>query len=156
LVYNGLEDSTVGIPKHGHGEAFFQDLQRRVAALRGSAEGIFEFSFVPGVGHRPFFVTKPVALWLERQLDFPDWSEESIRAMEETHISAWAKEHGVEMDPLYSSEHREGGTRALGVGVPALSRQDLSVFSPPEWERQKAQFIHEAWLEKAKALIAPR
>jgi len=154
LVYNGLEDNTVHIPPNA--PEFFRDLQRRVAALRGSAEGVFDTGFVPGVGHRPFFVTKPVALWLERQLDFPNWTEESIQAMEETHIGAWAKENGVEMDKLYASEHREGGARALSTGVPALSRQDLSVFSPPEWERRKARMIHEEWLKQAKALIVPR
>ncbi len=156
LVFNGLEDNTVGILKHGHGEAFFQDLQRRVAALRGTTDGIFETGFVPGVGHRPFFVTRPVALWLERQLDLPNWAEESIRAMPETHIGRWARENAVELDPLYATEHREGGTRALGTGVPGLSRTDLSVFAPGEWEHRKAQLIHEMWLEKAKALIVPR
>ncbi len=154
LVYNGLEDSTVGIPADA--EAFFRDLQRRAAAVRGSAEGIFEFGLMPGVGHRPFFVTRPVALWLERQLDFPNWTEQGILAMEETHIGAWAEEHGVALDPLYASEHREGGVRALGAGAPALSREDLSVLRPAEWERRKAQFVHEAWLEKARALAGPR
>jgi dienelactone hydrolase len=154
LVYNGLEDTTVHIPANA--EEFFKDLQRRTAELRGTTERVFETGFVPGVGHRPFFVTKPVALWLERQLDFPNWTEQNLRAMPETPVSSWAKAHDVALDPLYATEHREGGTRALGTGVPALSRTDLSVFSPPEWERQKAQFIHEAWLEKAKALIVPR
>ncbi len=151
LVYNGLEDATVRIPPNA--PAFFRDLQRRVAALRGSPTGVFETGYLPGVGHRPFFVTRPVALWLERQLDFPNWSADSIATMGETHIGAWARENAVELDPLYSSEHREGGTRALGTGVPALPRQDLSVFAPRNWELAKARFIHEAWLEKAKAAL---
>ncbi|MBI3698056.1 MAG: acetylxylan esterase, partial [Acidobacteria bacterium] len=110
LVFNGREDGTVHIPKPA--EPFFEDLQRRVADLRGSTQGIFETGFVDGVGHRPFFVTKPVALWLERRLDFLNWTEESIQAMPETHISEWARRHGVELDPLYASEEREGGAMA--------------------------------------------
>ncbi|MEK7406549.1 MAG: prolyl oligopeptidase family serine peptidase [Acidobacteriota bacterium] len=149
LVINGLEDTTVQIPRFG--ELSFRDLQQRVAKLRGTAEGVFETQFVPGVGHRPFIVTRPVALWLERRLDLPNWTEESIRAMPETHISEWAGANRVEMDPLYATEHREGGTLALGTGVPGLSRSDLSVFSVEEWERRKERLVHQTWLREAKA-----
>jgi len=151
LVYNGLEDTTVAIPRHGR--PFFEDLQRRVAALKGSPQGIFETGFVPDVAHRPFFVTKPVVLWLEKHLDFPRWTAETIQAMPETHVSQWAAAHGVDMDRLYASEEREGGARALGADVPALSRDDLSVFSPKDWERRKGLFNHEAWLERARASL---
>ncbi len=154
LIINGSEDSTVGIPQHNHREAFFEDLQHRVAALRASSEGVFEFRFVPGAGHRPHFVTKQVALWLERHLDFPNWTPQQIEAMAETHISEWAKAGGVTMDRLYANEQREGGVMALGTGVPALTRDALSVFSPSQWEQWKAKLIHESWLERARALVA--
>ncbi len=152
LVFNGLEDTVVRIPAHR--EPFFEDLQRRTAQLRGGSRGIFETGFAPGVSHRPFFVTRPVALWLERQFDFPNWTEADINTMPETHVSEWAKAHGVEMDPGYSSEDREGGTRALGTGVPGLSRKDLSVFTAEESERQKDRMIYESWLKSAKAELA--
>lgn len=152
LIYNGLEDTTVQIPRHG--PPFFRDLQQRVAKLRGSAAGVFECDFVPGAGHRPYFVTRPVVEWLEKHLDFPNWTAESIAAMPETHISEWAREQDVEMDPLYSNEHREGGVRALGTGVPGLSREALSVFTAEQWERRKDRMIHEVWLREAKARIA--
>jgi dienelactone hydrolase len=152
LVYNGLEDTTVAIPQRG--EALFRDLRERVVKLRGDTAGVFETDFVPGAGHRPYFVTRPVALWLERQLDFPKWTQESIQAMPETHISEWALANGVEMDPLYSNEHREGGVRALGTEVPGLTREDLSVFSAEEWGRRRERLIYETWLRKAKALAA--
>jgi dienelactone hydrolase len=151
LVYNGREDATVGIPRHDHRERFFEDLQDRVTKLRGSRRGVFETGFVPAVGHRPHFVTRAVALWLEKQLDFPNWTGEHIRGMPETHIGAWARAHGVQLDPLYASEEREGGTPALGASIPALSRQDLSVFRAGEWQRQKGRMIHESWLDQARA-----
>jgi dienelactone hydrolase len=153
LVYNGLEDTVVAIPTHG--QDFFKDLQTRTARLRGSSEGVFETAFVPGASHRPYFVTRPVALWLERQLDFPNWTEQQIQGLPETHISQWAQANNVEMDRLYSNEQREGGTPALGAGVPALSRTDLSVFTPEEWEPQKDRLIYESWLKEARARLAP-
>jgi len=148
LIYNGLEDTVVAISKYG--EQSFRDLRERVAQLRGSAEGIFETGFEPGASHRPYFVTRPVALWLERHLDFPSWTEADIKSMADTHVSEWARANAVEMDTRYLSEDREGGTRALGTGVPGLSRDELSVFTRDEWTRQKTRLIHESWLQKAK------
>jgi dienelactone hydrolase len=147
LVFNGLEDTTVRIPANA--DAFFSNLQQRTTRLTPGGR-VFETGFVPGVGHRPFFVTRPVALWLERQLDFPAWTEETIRSMSETHISAWAQAQKVELDPLYATEHREGGTRALGEGVPGLSRDTLNVLSAAEWEREKTRLVHESWRQHAR------
>ena len=151
LVYNGLQDGTVSITTHGR--PFFDDLYRRTAELRGNSKGLFQYEFTEGA-HRPYFVTKPVARWLEGQLDFPNWTEADIAALPVTHISEWAQANGVELDRLYSSEDREGGTPALGTGIPALFRKDLSVFTPEQWEREKDRLIHESWLRQAKAAIA--
>ena len=75
--------------------------------------------------------------------------------MPTTHISEWAHANGVELDKLYASEDREGGAQAVGIGVPALSREDLSVFPPEQWETQKSQMIYEAWLKAARAQLSP-
>lgn len=152
LAYNGLRDTTVSITTHG--KPFFDDLHQRTEKLRGSAKGLFEYEFTEGA-HRPYFVTKPVARWLHRQLDFPNWTDTGIAAMPTTHISEWAKANGVELDRLYATEEREGGTPALGTGIPALSRQDLSVFTSEQWERQKDRLIYESWLKAARAQLSP-
>lgn len=151
LIYNGTEDTTVAIPTYG--EAHLRGVRERTAKLRESDQGLFETVFHPGTGHRPYFVTRPVAQWLERQLDFPNWTPAAIEALPETHIAEWAKRNAVPMDPLYSTEHREGGTRALGTNVPALNRDALCVFSAEEWTTRKASMIHESWLREAKARI---
>lgn len=149
LIYNGAEDSVVNIPAHG--PEFFAGLRRRVIALRGSDDRVFEYRLLEGASHRPLFVTRPAAEWLHRQLDFPRWS-----AVEgETHISEWAAAGGVEMDKLYATEHREGGTMAIGVGVPALSRTQLSVLTEEAWSRRQADFSHEQWLQKARRSPRP-
>jgi dienelactone hydrolase len=152
LVYNGTEDTTVRIPTIG--EAHLLDVRGRVAKLRESWSGLFELEFYPGTGHRPYFVTKPVARWLEAKLDFPNWTAAALNALPETHIAEWAKRNDVAMDPLYATEHREGGTLALGVNVPALPREALAVFPMDEWSMRKASMIHESWLREAKARIA--
>lgn len=151
LIYNGLEDTTVQIPPFG--EAGFTALRDRVRALRGTETNLFETGYVPGAGHRPWFVTKPVVRWLDRQIDLPAWSAAEIEALPDTHIGPWAQTRGVEMDRLYATEHREGGTRALGEGVPGVKREDLFVFSAAEWERRKATLVHEAWLQAARARL---
>jgi dienelactone hydrolase len=152
LVYNGLADTVVSIPDHA--EAFFADLRQRAERLRGSSAKLFDVGFLPDASHRPFFVTRPVALWLDRQLDLPAWSPADIEAMPETHIGPWAEARGVAIDRLYATEEREGGTRALGADVPAIDRNALFVFSPEEWERRKDRLIYESWVDRAKAAMA--
>src|SRR5262249_34025452 len=103
LIFNGLADSVVGIPRLGNVEAFFKDLQERTARLKGGREGLFDFQLVPDVSHRPLFVTRPAALWLHRHLAFPNWTDAAIRALPETHIGRWARANGVPLDPLYAA-----------------------------------------------------
>lgn len=156
LIVNGLADTVVGIPALGDVDRFFKDLQNRTARLKGDREGLFEFQLVPEVSHRPFFITRPVALWLDRHLDFPNWTEATIQSMPETHIIRWATAYSVSMDKLYASEDREGGTRALGEGIPALTRAQLSVFGEGDWEREKSTLIYESWVEAARARVKDR
>lgn len=150
LIYNGLGDSVVGIPRQG--EAFFIDLRDRTIGLRGSALGVFDTGFAAtNASHRPYFVTRPVVQWLERQLDFPKWTETSIGAMPEVKISVWAQKQGIALDKLYATEEREGGTMALDNSVPGYAREELSVFGQKEWETRRKDFILETWVEAGKA-----
>ena len=153
LIVNGTVDSVVGIPRHGHDAAFFKELQQRVTQLMGNGDRVFDYQFVPDISHRPFFVTRPVALWLDQQLDFPNWTPAVIGSLAETHISDWATARGVAIDPNYASEDREGGTRALGENVPALSREELSVFSQEQWERERDRFVYESWVAAARSQL---
>ena len=73
--------------------------------------------------------------------------------MPETHISEWAQQHNVSMDRLYATELREGGTRAVGTGIPAVARESLNALPLDQWERDKEQFVYETWINKAKELV---
>ena len=152
LVYNGLADEIVRHDPRGP-ETFFIDLQQRTAALCGKPNAVFQTGFEPGAGHRPWFVTKPVALWLERQLNFPNWTAQSIEHMPVTHVSEWARANHVDVDKAYATEIREGGARALGEGVPPLTRRQLSALTPEQWQAQKDHLIYEAWLAAARASL---
>ncbi len=149
LIYNGLADSVVAMDRHG--EPFFADLRQRTITLRGGAGGVFDTGFVAQASHRPYFITGPVALWLEKHLDMPNWTAESLAAMPTTHIAQWAKKYNVDMDRLYATEDREGGTPALGNDVPGFQREDLSVFTPEQWDSHKQQLIFEAWVNAARS-----
>jgi hypothetical protein len=70
-----------------------------------------------------------------------------------THISRWATANQVAMDRNYISEDREGGTHAVGEGVPGLTRDQLSVLTAEQWQQRKAEFIYESWVEAARRAI---
>ncbi len=151
LIFNGAEDTVVAIPKMGR--PFFEDLRNRTVKLHGSDKNVFDFGFEPGAEHRPYFVTRPVALWLQQKMRFPNWTAQAIAKMPETHISEWAQQQNVSMDRLYATEPREGGTHALGTGIPGVPRESLNALPLDQWERDKEQFVYETWIAKAKALV---
>jgi len=148
LIYNGLADSVVAIDKHG--EAFFADLRQRTIKMHGGSDGVFDTGFDDRASHRPYFITRPVALWLEKHLDPPSWTAESVTAMPTTHIAQWAEKYNIHMDKLYATEEREGGTLALGGDIPGFQREDLSVFTPEQWLSHKHELIFETWVDAAR------
>ena len=40
---------------------------------------------------------------------------------------------------------------AVGEGVPGIAREQLSVFSPAEWEQAKSTLMFDAWAAAARA-----
>jgi dienelactone hydrolase len=154
LLFNGLRDEVVNIPNHG--EAFFEDLRARTVQRIGNGAAPFDVGFDPDASHRPFFVTRPVAAWLHAHVQFPAWTAEGIEAMPETHVGTWAAENDVEMDRYYATEEREGGTRALGVGVPGIPREHLHVYSDEEWTRLRGKLTHAAWRVEARKRAGAR
>ena len=153
FIFNGTADGVVTSEALGP-QGFFEDLRKRTIALHGSDKNVFEFGFEPGAGHRPYFVTRPVALWLQRQLHFPNWTEAEIGRMPETHIGDWERREHVYIEPAYDTEIREAGVRALGSGIPGVAREQLNAMPLDQWKRDKDQFVYETWIAKAKALVA--
>ena len=105
FLINGRADTLVDIPHHM--EPFFDDARRRAEALSGTDKNIFETYFIPMVSHRPSWVTRPAALWLQKTLNFPAWTAAQINALPESHISDWAAKNNVNMDRGYIQEERK-------------------------------------------------
>lgn len=146
LIVNGREDTTVAIPKHG--EEHLMDVRRRVIALRGTAAGAFELQWIDKAGHRPWFVTRPVVEWLLKQ-----WKMPAFQAAE-SRIGEWARREKVDMDPLYATEHREGGTVAWGDFVPGLTREQLTAIPVETWQQSPRKYTHEGWVENTRESLA--
>ncbi|HEV2444750.1 MAG TPA: prolyl oligopeptidase family serine peptidase [Candidatus Sulfopaludibacter sp.] len=146
LVINGTADDVVSIPNMG--ATFFDDLRQRTAALRGTDRNVFDVRWVRDGGHRPYFLTRPAALWLEQRLHFA----QPVDRLGETHISEWAARNNVYIDRQYASELREGGTHALGAGIPAVPHDDMNALPRERWEQDKEKYVYESWLKAASAL----
>jgi dienelactone hydrolase len=152
FVFNGTADGVVTSEPEGP-EAFFADLRKRTIAMHGSRQNVFEYGFEPGAGHRPYFVTRPVALWLQQHLSFPNWTEAQIAHLPETHIGQWARQEQVFIEPAYNTEVREAGVRALGSDIPGFTREQVTAVPLAEWERDKDRFIYDAWIRQARAMV---
>lgn len=151
LVFNGSGDEVVDIPHHG--QEFFDDLRKRAIAELGTSKDVFDFAFSPNTGHRPYFVTKPVALWLDDKLKFPKWTRKDIEAMPETHIAEWAVANHLRTEITPQYEHGEGGTIALGNDIPAVAREDLHALPEPVWDSERESYVYETWVDRAKRAI---
>jgi len=148
LVLNGAEDNLVALPHHMSG--FFVDLNARVAALAGIGAAPIEYSFYASVGHRPSWVNRDAAAWLNTKLHFPRWRSLTLDSLGETHIADWAIATGATINRGYASEKTEGGIRALGQGFPAPSREQLQVVPEAEWKTHAEQYC---WQGLAKRVL---
>jgi dienelactone hydrolase len=151
-IINGSEDTVVDIPHHL--EPFFEELRHRVVAITGTSTNILETYFVPDVNHRPNWVTRPAALWIQSKLNFPDWTPKQIEALPVTHISEWAQKNNVDIGKSYMQEEREGGVMALRDDVPNVPHRNLNVLSDEQWEKQKDSFIYESFVQHALVEIS--
>ncbi len=149
LVVNGTADPVIVSSQSG--EAFFSKLRERTAELTGTHDRIFETYWFPGAGHRPNFVTKPVALWLNDQLHFPNWTPDSINALGEVKVSAWAAATGAHVGQRFQTELSEYGVDALDSTIPNVRREQLQAVPDAVWQKVKDDFVWESWVTRARA-----
>lgn len=149
FILNGTDDTVVAIPTHG--PAFFRGLRQRVIALNGSSRDVFTTWFDPGASHRPAWVLKRSAEWLENQLRFPDWTPVKLQAMPVIRIGTWARENGVYLNHGERREDRDAGLEAIDAGVPKLTPAQLDVLSMSAWNKERARFIWAVWASAAAA-----
>jgi dienelactone hydrolase len=149
FIMNGTLDQVV-VSVHTD-ESFFAALRDRTAEVSGTRVGLFETYWFPEAGHRPNFVTRPGALWLYRQLHFPNWTEAKIAAFGDVHVNEWATSTGAHVGMKFQKEISEGGIRALTTDVPNVPRDELQAVPLNEWQREKDDFTWESWVKRASA-----
>lgn len=147
LLLNGTADKLIVQP-HTY-EAFFADLRNRTVAITGTRVNLFETEWFEGAGHRPNFVTRRAALWLNEELQFPEWTAASIKVMPEVHVSEWAAKSGTHIGKSFQNELSEGGLHALDPTIPNVPREKLQVFSDSEWQRKKNNLTWTGWVRHA-------
>lgn len=147
FIMNGTNDTVVAIPTHG--PDFFDDLRKRTIAELGSDKNVFTTYFDPGASHRPAWVTKTAAEWLNEQLHFPNWNK--FAALPTIKIGDWATRAGVEFNKSAQREDRDAGLAAIDVNVPRLTPEQLSVLPRAEWEKRREEFVYSTWVRDAIA-----
>jgi len=147
FMFNGTNDQVVAIPTHPLN--FFDDMRARVIALNGSDANVFTYYFDPGASHRPGWVTKIAADWLNEQLHFPNWK--SFAALPTIKVGDWAARVGVEFNKSSQREDRDAGLVAIDVNVPKLTPEQLSVLPMAEWQKLREEFVYSTWAKDAIA-----
>ena len=151
LIWNGSADEVVDIPHHG--EEFFADLRKRTISELRSSKDVFDYGFMPGGGHRPYFLTRPVAAWLQDKLKFPEWTKKTVASLPETHVLGWAAENHITVPKSLANDHGEGGTMALGTDIRPVPRDDLHALPEAVWNSERENYIYETWLGRAEAAV---
>lgn len=149
FIFNGTDDTVVAIPTHG--PAFFKNLRQRTIALNGSSKNVFTTYFDPGASHRPAWVLKPAAEWLEDHLHFANWTPESVKTMPVIKIGTWAAQNGVYLNSGQRRPNRDAGLEAINVNVPRLTPQQLDVFTMAQWRKYRDQLVYSVWAKDAVA-----
>ncbi|WP_049789480.1 alpha/beta hydrolase family protein [Granulicella tundricola] len=149
LVMNGTADSL--ITSHHTEQPFFDDLHHRTELITGPNPNLFQQVWFPDAGHRPSFVTKPAALFLQRQLHFSNWTEASIEATPIITIHAWSDKTGAQVGAPFQKEASEWGVPALDADVPAIPRADLQTVPDALWQQHKDDYTWTSWSTHAQA-----
>ena len=147
LVMNGTADNLITSKNTGKG--FFDDLHRRTERISGS-QNLFEQVWFPEAGHRPSFVTRPAALFLERQLHLPNWNEASIRSLPEIMVRSWSEKTGARVGPAWQKESSEWGVPALDINVPNIPRDQLQAVPFALWEGHRDEYTWSSWAIRAQ------
>lgn len=149
FIINGTNDTVVAIPEHG--PAFFDDLRKRTIAMNGSSKNVFETYFDEGASHRPAWVTKLAAAWLEKSLHFAYWKPGKITSLPTIRIGDWAAKNNVIFSKSSLREDRDAGLVAIDAKVPKLTPEQLSVMPLDEWQKHRAEFVYSSWATAAIA-----
>jgi dienelactone hydrolase len=150
FILNGTNDTVVDIPHHE--QDFFDALRKRVISLNGSEAGVFETAFDPGASHRPNWMTRIPADWLDHKLHFPNWPQsptDTVITLPTEMMHTWAEAVGYSLGKSSGRPDRDGGLSVIVSEVPALTQDQLDILTPEEWQRRKSEFVYSSWVSRA-------
>jgi dienelactone hydrolase len=152
LVMNGDADNVMRLSQHP--PSWFADVRARAVRLNGSDTNMFTTIRYPGAGHRPSWVDRDGALWLNHQLHFAIWNDADIQAAGTTLTADWITKNHVDIAPGNLRADREGGIEAVGRDFPSIARGELMVLPEQEWQKEKAVLTYQSWAERTRRLEA--
>jgi hypothetical protein len=129
LHINGDSDSIIDSAEEG--KAVVRRVRAAVAGAKqiladAGIDGTIETYFVRDGGHRPYFITRPVAEWLQRYLQTP---EERRPIPDKTvKLGDWVAARGLKLEKLYDTERRQRGTNAIDIGAVYRDPAELACF----------------------------
>ena len=147
FIINGTNDTVVDIPHHE--QDFFDAMRKRVVAMNGSDRGVFTTYFDPGASHRPSWMTRVAAQWLDRELDFPNWPRSGIASLPVASIRDWGTSAGYVFNKSSEREDRDAGIVAIAGNVPLMTSAQTDILSRPGWELLKSDFVYSSWVKRA-------
>lgn len=137
----------------GHDENWFESLRKQTMGALATSKNLLQTDPASGTSPRAEFLTRKTALWLEQELQFPNWTKKDIEAMPETRVMDWAMKTGLTSPRGIRDENGEGGTMALGTDIPAVPRADLHAIPEAVWDAERDNFLYETWMDRAKSAI---
>jgi len=149
LVLNGTQDSL--ITKFNEQEPFFNTLRTHIAAVQGSRNNLPETLWFANAGHRPSWMTRPAAIWLNYQLHFPNWTDAQIESFPTIRAAEWVAKTGVRISHGYQVEQKEGGVLAIDLNLPGLTRDQLTAVPEALWQANPKPYTLEGWTPHALA-----
>jgi dienelactone hydrolase len=99
-----------------------------------------------GGGHRPYFVYREALLFLDRHLDLPGATPESIQALPTVNAGAWCDRYQIQLEKLYGTELHWRGASLPDLNIRPLPPEALAVLQPAE--KGLPVFTLEGWLER--------
>jgi hypothetical protein len=149
LVMNGAIDGL--ITKFNEQQPWFDDLRRQINAPPATFLHVPDVIFYANTGHRPSFVDRDAALWLNHQLHFPNWTDAQINAFPTITAHDWSTTNNVPINKPYDTETSEGGVPALDLKLPGIPRAQLQAIPEAEWQQHRNLYTFESWIAHALA-----
>lgn len=143
-----IGDSEVLVDPDEGGRGFVRELtadirEAKEILARAGLSSEIEVGIEPGADHRPFFITAPSVAWLQRYLMRPE--ERKPIPDRTVKFGEWVESFGLAIEPLYNTEAREYGHKAVDIGAVYEDPAVLACF--PNRRIPPKEYTMRGWVE---------